>query len=63
MGKLVVGDPADPDTDLGPLISFAHRAKVAGIVATELLAPGLPFAAAGFADLEPRYLMGSYAED
>ena len=32
MGKLVVGDPAYPDTDLGPLISFAHRAKVAGIV-------------------------------
>ena len=38
MGKLVVGDPADPDTDLGPLISFAHRAKVAGIVDR---APGL----------------------
>ncbi len=32
MGKLIVGDPQDPDTDLGPLISFAHRAKVAGIV-------------------------------
>jgi betaine-aldehyde dehydrogenase len=32
MGKVVVGDPQDPDTDLGPLISFAHRAKVAGIV-------------------------------
>ncbi len=32
MGKVVVGDPLDPDTDLGPLISFAHRAKVAGIV-------------------------------
>lgn len=32
MGKLVVGDPQDPDTDLGPLISFAHRAKVAGMV-------------------------------
>lgn len=32
MSKLVVGDPADPDTDLGPLISFAHRAKVAAIV-------------------------------
>ncbi len=32
MGKIVVGDPRDPDTDLGPLISLAHRAKVAGIV-------------------------------
>jgi betaine-aldehyde dehydrogenase len=32
MGKVVVGDPQDPDTDLGPLISFAHRARVAGIV-------------------------------
>ena len=32
MGKIVVGDPQDPDTDLGPLITFAHRDKVAGIV-------------------------------
>ena len=32
MGKVVVGDPQDPDTDLGPLISVAHRAKVAGMV-------------------------------
>ena len=32
MGKVVVGDPQDPDTDLGPLISFAHRAKVAAMV-------------------------------
>ncbi|MBU3751198.1 MAG: gamma-aminobutyraldehyde dehydrogenase [Mycobacterium sp.] len=32
MAKVVVGDPQDPDTDLGPLITFAHRAKVAGIV-------------------------------
>jgi betaine-aldehyde dehydrogenase len=30
--KIVVGDPHDPDTDLGPLISMAHRAKVAGMV-------------------------------
>ncbi|HPX36812.1 MAG TPA: gamma-aminobutyraldehyde dehydrogenase [Mycobacterium sp.] len=37
MGKVVVGDPQDPDTDLGPLISFAHRDKVAGIVSR---APG-----------------------
>ncbi len=37
MGKLVVGDPADPDTDLGPLISVAHRDKVAAMVSR---APG-----------------------
>jgi betaine-aldehyde dehydrogenase len=32
MGKIVVGDPHDPDTDLGPLITPAHRAKVAAMV-------------------------------
>jgi len=32
MGKVVVGDPHDPDTDLGPLITAAHRAKVAAMV-------------------------------
>jgi betaine-aldehyde dehydrogenase len=32
MGKIVVGDPQDPDTDLGPLISMAHRDKVAAMV-------------------------------
>lgn len=32
MGKIVVGDPHDPDTDLGPLISAAHRDKVAAMV-------------------------------
>ncbi|WP_299561669.1 gamma-aminobutyraldehyde dehydrogenase [uncultured Mycolicibacterium sp.] len=32
MGKIVVGEPHDPDTDIGPLISEAHRQKVAGIV-------------------------------
>ncbi|MGE0216614.1 gamma-aminobutyraldehyde dehydrogenase [Mycolicibacterium sp.] len=37
MGKIVVGGPQDPDTDLGPLISLAHRAKVADMVAR---APG-----------------------
>jgi len=33
MSKIVVGDPTDPDTDLGPLISLAQRDKVAGMVA------------------------------
>ncbi|PQP47710.1 gamma-aminobutyraldehyde dehydrogenase [Mycolicibacterium austroafricanum] len=32
MSKIVVGDPGDPETDLGPLITLAHRAKVAGMV-------------------------------
>ncbi len=31
--RLVVGDPREPDTDLGALISAAHRDKVAGYVA------------------------------
>lgn len=35
----------------------------ATVLATELFAPGLPFVAAAPADLEPRYLMGSYAEE
>jgi betaine-aldehyde dehydrogenase len=32
MSKIVVGDPHDPDTDLGPLITTAHRDKVAAMV-------------------------------
>ena len=32
MSQVVAGDPHDPDTDVGPLISFAHRDKVAGMV-------------------------------
>ena len=37
MSKMVVGDPHDPETDLGPLITAAHRDKVAAMVAR---APG-----------------------
>ena len=33
MGKVVVGDPHDPETDLGPLITATHREKVAAMVA------------------------------
>jgi malonate-semialdehyde dehydrogenase (acetylating)/methylmalonate-semialdehyde dehydrogenase len=31
--KLRIGDGADPDTDMGPLITAAHRDKVAGYIA------------------------------
>jgi betaine-aldehyde dehydrogenase len=31
-GALVVGDPEDPATDMGPLVSEAHRARVASFV-------------------------------
>ncbi|WP_327190464.1 gamma-aminobutyraldehyde dehydrogenase [Streptomyces xinghaiensis] len=32
MGMVVLGDPSDPATDLGPLVSHAHRDRVAGFV-------------------------------
>ena len=32
MDQVVVGDPTDPETDLGSLITHAHRDKVAGFV-------------------------------
>ena len=43
---LILGDPTDPATDLGPLSSARHRAKVAGMVqaarehGTRVIAPG-----------------------
>ena len=50
VAALVVGDPADPRTDVGPLASAAHRDKVAGYIALGLAeggeavagGPGLP---------------------
>lgn len=44
---------------------LAARATVraeAGVVAAEMFLPGLPFQLASVADLEPRYLMASYAD-
>lgn len=30
--KVTIGDPRDPDTDMGPLVAFAQRDRVAGFV-------------------------------
>jgi acyl-CoA reductase-like NAD-dependent aldehyde dehydrogenase len=45
-----VGDPADPDTEMGPLISAAHRARVASFVPE-----GAPVAARGAAPGGPGF--------
>ena len=36
IGAFAVGDPADPETDVGPLISEAQRARVEGYIAKGL---------------------------
>lgn len=40
--KLTVGDPADPDSDLGPLIHPAHRARVHALVTAGLERGAIP---------------------
>ncbi|MFF4648828.1 aldehyde dehydrogenase family protein [Streptomyces sp. NPDC001380] len=47
---VAVGDPADPATDMGPLISAAHRDRVAAYVT-----PDLPVAARGTAPAGPGF--------
>ena len=42
--RVVVGDPASPGTEMGPLISAEHRARVASYVP-----PGAPVALTGSA--------------
>jgi acyl-CoA reductase-like NAD-dependent aldehyde dehydrogenase len=48
--KVVVGDPADPGTEMGPLISAEHRARVASYVPA-----GAPVAFRGSAPDGPGY--------
>ena len=54
-GGLAVGDPADPATDVGPLVSARHRDKVLGYIRLGIeegatLAVGGPDAVDGFPD-------------
>lgn len=52
MGTVVLGDPLDPATDLGPLISPAHREKVAGMV-QRAAAAGATIVTGGFTPVGP----------
>ena len=47
---LIVGDPMDPATDLGPLISTAQRERVHGFVERAIAAGAAPSAAAAAVD-------------
>jgi len=63
-GDVVMVPAALPAAILEPLQAAGLRVQAAtAIVAAEMFAAGLPFAAAAASDLEPRYLMGSYAEE
>jgi acyl-CoA reductase-like NAD-dependent aldehyde dehydrogenase len=46
--QLVVGDPADPDTEMGPLISAEQREKVASFVDGDVVYQGAAPKGAGF---------------
>lgn len=67
MEKIVQGDPLDDDTDIGPQISFAHRDRVAGIVARAEAAGARVAAGATAPDLPGAYyrptLLADVAED
>lgn len=52
-----VGDPQDPATDTGPLISKAHRARVEGYVERALAAGGKVVAGGGRPDIDKGYYM------
>lgn len=60
---LVLVPESLPEALRAPLVSRATVRTERALVAAEMWTPGLPFAAASAADLEPRYLMASYAED
>lgn len=58
MDSVVLGDPSDPETDLGPLISHQHRDRVAGFV-ERARAGGARIAAGGHTGGE-RFADGAY---
>ncbi|GAA3470952.1 aminobutyraldehyde dehydrogenase [Nonomuraea roseola] len=64
LAEITIGDPWDPTTDIGPLISAAHRDRVHGFVArsdAEVLFGGAPVDAPGF--FYPPTLIAGPAQD
>lgn len=59
VASVVVGDPFDPATDLGPLISPAQRDRVAGFV-DRARAAGATIACGGDRPHDPRLAAGAY---
>ncbi|HET9681356.1 MAG TPA: aldehyde dehydrogenase family protein [Candidatus Limnocylindrales bacterium] len=57
--KVKVGDPADPATEVGTLVSFRHREKVAGYVDAGL-AEGAKLMVGGKAPTDPALSKGAY---
>lgn len=64
LAEITVGDPWDPATDVGPLISAAHRERVHGFVsraAGRVLHGGAPIGGSGF--FYPPTLVADVAQD
>ncbi|MEV4167169.1 aminobutyraldehyde dehydrogenase [Nonomuraea dietziae] len=64
LAEITIGDPWDPTTDIGPLISAAHRDRVHGFVSrsdAEVLFGGSPVDAPGF--FYPPTLIAGPAQD
>ncbi|MEU4725384.1 aminobutyraldehyde dehydrogenase [Nonomuraea dietziae] len=64
LSEITIGDPWDPTTDIGPLISAAHRDRVHGFVTrsdAEVLFGGAPVDAPGF--FYPPTLIAGPAQD
>ncbi len=57
--KVRVGDPADPATEVGPLVTFSHRAKVEGFVASGK-AEGATLVEGGGRPADPALAGGAY---
>jgi betaine-aldehyde dehydrogenase len=55
-GSIRVGDPLDPDTEMGPLISAHHRTRVLGFVERAVTAGAQVVLGGGGTDLGPAYM-------